>query len=78
MERHEVCAGLCCFGGTNSGQQHGVVHAEHDCAIGLLGQFAGFDADGASIGQRNGFGYHVHRMICLKDFSVYLVKIAQK
>ena len=60
LQRHEVRSGNCVLCTANSGQEHGVVHAQHNGSIGLFGKLACLDADGASIGQRHGFGNHVH------------------
>ena len=62
LERHEIGAGGSVFGTADGGKQHGVVHAQHHCAVGLLGQLAGLNADGTTIGQGDGFCNHVHLM----------------
>ena len=60
LQRHEICSGNCIFCGTNSSQQHGVVHTENNTSIGLLCHFPGFNGDGSSIRQLNTFRNYVH------------------
>ena len=72
LQGHEVRAGDGVLCAAHCGQQHRVVQTEHDGAVGLLGQLAGLDADGAPIGQRDGLGNHVHRFIVLKLVRIRL------
>ena len=60
LQGHEICTGNGIFGGTNGGQEHRVVHAEHHGSIGLFGQFPGLDADGSSIRQLDCLCNYVH------------------
>ena len=60
LQRHKICSGNGIFGGTNSGQEHGVAQREHHGSIGLFGQFPGLDADGSSIRQFDCFRNYVH------------------
>ena len=41
----EVLAGLGIFRTNDSGEYHGVIEVDHDCAAGLAGDFAGFHGD---------------------------------
>ena len=50
-EWHEIHKLSYFFLRTYGGQQHGVVHAHHCAAVGLLGQFAGLDFDHAAIAE---------------------------
>ena len=67
LEGHEVSAGDSVFGATDCGEQHRVVHAQHDSTVGLFGQLTSLDADGSSIRQRDGLSNHVHRLFFLYD-----------
>ena len=60
LQGHEVCSGNGIFCGANGGQEHGVVHAQHDGSIGLFGQFPGLDADGSSIRQLDCLSNYIH------------------
>ena len=53
LERHEIGVGFCVLGGYYRGQEHRIALLDHHRAVGLLGQFARFDLDLASVGQRN-------------------------
>ena len=64
LQRHEIGAGYSVFGTANGSEKHGVVHAQHHCAVGLLRELTGLDADGASVGQRDCFGNNVHLITC--------------
>ena len=64
LQRHEIGAGYSVFGTANGSEKHGVVHAQHHCAVGLLRELTGLDADGASVRQRDCFGNNVHLITC--------------
>ena len=49
LQRHKICARNSILGSTNSGQEHSVVHTQHNGTIGLFGQLSGLYANGTSI-----------------------------
>ena len=57
---HEVRAGHGFLGRYDGGEQHGVAHAQHDRAVGLLGQLTRFQGNGASIAECDGVCHYVH------------------
>ena len=69
---HEICARHGIFGTTYCGQQHSITHLKHHGSICLLGKFAGFKGNNASITECDGFGNNVHKYIFIlsqKNFS---------
>ena len=55
LKRHEVGVGFCILGGNDRGQEHRVSLLHHDGAVGLFGQFARFNLNLATVGQRDDF-----------------------
>ena len=55
LQGHEIGVGFCILGGHHGAEEHRVAHLDDDRAVGLLGQFARFDLDLASVGQRDRF-----------------------
>ena len=53
LEGHEIGVGFCVLGGHHGTQEHRISHLDYHGAVGLLGQFARFDLDLASVGQRD-------------------------
>ena len=53
LKVHEIGVGFCVLGGHHGTKEHRISHLHHDGAVGLLGQFARFDLDLASVGQRD-------------------------
>ena len=50
LQWHEIGVGFCIPGGHHGAEEHRVAHLDDDRAVGLLGQFACFDLDLASVG----------------------------
>ena len=63
LERHEIGARGSVFGTANGSEKHGVVHAQHHCAIGLLRELTSLNADGASIRQGDSLCNNVHLIL---------------
>ena len=63
LERHEIGAGGSVFGTANGSEKHGVVHAQHHCAVRLLCELTGLNADGASIRQGDSLCNNVHLIL---------------
>ena len=58
-KRQEVNAFLCFVPGNHGCQQHGIAHAHHHRAIGLLGKFSGFNGYGLPVGHLDILGDHI-------------------
>ena len=72
LQRHKICAGNSILGTANSGQEHGIVHAQHHGTIGLFCQLSGLNADGTSVRQRHSLCNYIHLLVsyCLYKTSI--------
>ena len=71
LQRHKICTRNCVLSTTNSGQEHGVVHAQHHGTIGLFCQFSSLNADFTSVRQRDSLCNYIHLLVtyCLYKTS---------
>ena len=69
LQRHKIRTRNSVLSCAYCGEQHRLAHTEHYSAVGLLGQFACFDANLPSVGKRNSLCDYVH----LKNLFYYFL-----